>query len=500
MTAACHVRTDLSETRLIGGGAPVSWTPSAPAEDPTTAAMVLRARAAEAAAWLASQKRRVGLICVDSEEAQFLWLKTPSADPMVLGAAVRSAGQDWGDKMLVGSIQPLADPDAAPEPTIAKKRGLLAAWTKPIGKSAAMQAPVRGPVIAAPLGLVRLWLDELDARGVRPDRVATLWHCLASAWAREHAADITAVVAFEPGVRAAWSWSTGANLLAGGQQVMERPAAAPAEGEPAAPDDPVAAAKRLTARLALDWLSWAAHAGTLPKRAVLVGPETARFAEAFRERWPGIEISEQTCAEAIPATVERAGAALASDRSAAADPRRTLTVLTCRPTRAVRTQHRWAAAALVTVAVAIGLLGWRFSAASRAMAATAVEIQEASRGLVKSLNDPTIESSRNIQMSLSSMLTELRKKEPPKLPPEPKPVHDEVKRIADILSRYEGVKLLTLSIDARGTSSLQATVPDRRTSEEIKLELQRAAGALTWTEAGGIGADQQLRLNGNWSK
>lgn len=500
MTSACHVRTDLSETRLIGGGAPVSWSATSTVEDPAAAAMTLRARASEAATWLVSQRRRVGLICVDSEEAQFLWLKTPSADPMVLGAAVRSAGQDWGDTMLVGSLQPLADPEAAPEPVAGKRRGLLAAWTRPIGKSAAMQAPVCGPVIAAPLGLVRLWLDELDARGVRPERVATLWHCLASAWAREYSSDVTAVVAVEPGVRAAWSWSTGANLVAGGQQVMERPAPPPADGEPASPEEPGAFAGRFTARLALDWLSWAAHAGTLPKRAVLVGPDTGHFAAAFRERWPGIEVFEQAAEDAVAATLERANAAIVADRSAAADPRRTLTVLTARPTRAVRTQHRWAAVALIMVAMAIGLLGWRFSTASRAMAATAAEIQEESRVLVKSLNDPTIESSRNIQMSLSSMLTELRKKEPPKLPPAPKPVHEEIKRIAEILSRYEGVKLLTLSIDARGTSSLQATVPDRRTSEEIKLELQRAAGALTWTEAGGVGADQQLRLNGNWTK
>lgn len=500
MTAACHIRTDLSEVRLLGDGAPASWTPSTAADDPVAAPMALRARAAEAAAWIVAQRRKVGLICVDSEEAACMWLKAPSADPMVLGAAVRSAGQDWGDKLLVGSLQPLTDPQAIPEPAPGKKSGLLAAATRPIGKSAAQQAPVRGPVLAAPLGLVRLWLDELDSRGVRVERVATLWHCLASAWAREFPGDITAVVALEPGVRAVWSWSTGPNLIAGGQQALERPAPAPAEGEAATPEDPEVAARRFASRLALDWLSWAAHVGSLPRRVVLVGPDASRMTPAFRERLPGVEALERAAADAIVATLERASGASSSDRSATTDPRCALTVLTDRPNRAVRTQYRWAAAALVLLACGIGALGWRFSGAARAMAATADEIQQESRTLVSSLNDPSLENSRNLQMSLQSILTELRKKEPPKLPPAPKPVHEEVKRVADVLSRFEGVKLLTLSIDARGTSSLQATVPDRRTSEEIKLELQRAGGALAWTEAGGVGADQQLRLNGNWTR
>lgn len=506
MSTSCFITADLSLVRMVGGPT-ASWTPTVAVTDPSAAAMALRARAGESARWAVSQTRRLSLVCVDTAEAQCAFIKTPNANPMVLSAAIRAAGQDWGDRFTIGSVQPLTDPaPAAAEPAAPARKGLIpSSWTRPIGKSAAELAPVRGPALAAPLGLARLWLDELDARGVRPDRVTSLWHAMGLAWTSPGSEELSAVIAIEPEHRAVWAWSRGGRLLAGGQQSLEHRVAAgaatAASDDPVAPPDPVAAAERFTARLALDWLAWAAPLGELPARVVLVGPETRALALALRSRWPQVRVEEQGVPDAIEATLPRAAAPLAELKNAAPDPRRELTVLTSRPTRAVRTQYRWAAASLVLLAAGIGVLGWRFRESAKDLASTAAQVQSQQGTLVESLKEPSLAESRNLLMALSSMLSELRKKEPPRLPPAHRPVFEEVRRIAGVLSKYEGTKLLTLSIDARGTSVTTITVPDRRTGEEIRVALQQEPGAIEWTQSvGGVGSDQQVRLSGAWTR
>ena len=507
--SCCLVSPYLGRVELRAGVTRQSWTagPIAPDAVPIAA---MRARAAEAAAWIAAQptlRRRLTMVCIDVEESACMWVKAPSGEPPVLAAAVRSLGQDWGDLFPVGMVQALRDPQQASPASPASgpagaKPSLFAAITRPIGASASTAAPVCGPVLAAPLGLIRVWLDELDARAVRPEQVVSLWHAQACAWADQNDS-LTAVVQITLEGRVVWTWSRGHDLCAAGQFTLQPPAEtskAPSESAEsaaaAAPAEP--SGTRTSSRLALDWMSWAAHTGSMPDRVVIVATAPEALARELAARWPSIQVEPQTQRDPLDATLERALAA--APRRSGQDPRRSLSVLTSRPTRAMRTQFRWIAAALVLVAGAIGVLGWRFNRAAIEMRLAADKVQEQQGSLVTSLEEPTLAQSRNIVMALQSILVDIRKKEPPKLPPEPKPVYEEIARVTQILERFEGAKLLSLSIDTRGSSSLQLSVPDRRTGEEIKLELQRGGGPLAWADAGGMATDQQLRLNGTWTR
>jgi hypothetical protein len=181
------------------------------------------------------------------------------------------------------------------------------------------------------------------------------------------------------------------------------------------------------------------------------------------------------------------------------DPRRVLVSLTKRPTRALRAQYRWAAAALVLLAAGLGGLGWRLSASARGFAQLQASLAEEARAQVQSLGDPAMLAAPNLVMSLESRLMTLRNQKPPKPPPAPRPILEEIRRLAEVASKHEGVRLVQAQIDIRQPNSVQFSVPDRRTGEEIRLELQQGQSDLAWSETAG-GSDQVVRLNGAWTK
>ncbi|MBL8744780.1 MAG: hypothetical protein JNK58_00330 [Phycisphaerae bacterium] len=491
MPVLCDIQADLGKARLLGD-ATGEWSAVPQIGDQKPDVEMLRARASQAADWAAGvlgSKRRVSLVCIDTDGSTCLWLRSPNDEQPVLAATLRNVTQDWGDSIAAGSVQRLVE-SAPLDPS--GSGGLLKALRRPVGqKGAATAAPHGSPVLTAPLALVRLFLDDLDARGVRVEAVSSLWHAMAAAWSTGSDREVTAVLVNEPGVRTEWCWGRGGGLIVGGTILDER--SGEAAPEESVPSDP---AERAAGRLALDWLTWSAHLNVSPSSIVVVGEGSEALHAKIAERWPAIPVRIEPVADPIAVTMNKASAAPAAE----ADPRRCLVSLTQRPTRARRSQYLWAAAALVCLAGAVAALGYRMMKASAEVRALAVQASAESRALVESLGDPSLLQSPNLVKALESKALMMRSQEPPKGPPAPKPIYEEIKRLGEVLARFEGVRMVQLSIDIRTPITLQLSVPDRRTGEEVRLALAQNPGSLKWTESPGAGTDQVVRLSGVWDK
>lgn len=490
---ACWLRADLSEVRVFGATEDRWSAPASPADE-AELLPALRARAVQAARWTAGHpalKRRLGLACVDVDDALCAWVRAPSATPQVMNAHVRTAGQDWNGAYAAGGIDLVT--------------GAKPAGRRPRGqRSAEATGEFSGTILSMPDALTRLWLDELDRASVRPDGVVTLWHAMALAWAGDRSVDeLTAVVLVESESRVVWAWSTGGRLVAAGRASLEthaRPEEG-AEAAHAAPADPLA---RLLPRLAIDWLTWSVQLGTTPARAVIVGStaDGQRAAGLMRERWSEMPISVERADDPVARTVvlaaEAWGKGGAGTNSASAD--RCLPGATTRATRAVKTRYRLAALGVLAVAVAVGGVGWRVSQASASISTAAAGLRVQGQERVSGLSTPLPEGTRNVLKALESRAAELLTREPPKLPPGPRALRSEAARVLDELAKHEGVKIMTFTLEGgRQQSVLHLSVPDRRTSEAIIAQLETAPNGMSWRRQDAAAIDKQLRLQGSWA-
>lgn len=317
----CHLERaetgGLAGARLVGPGFDRAWTAPPLADDggggagasAGGAGAAVRAAAAWVAEQLGSATRILELVTVDVAGGICSWISAPSAEPAVVTAAIRQHA---------GSTSPLKEAILSP----ARSTQALAA---PGG--GADRATTRYPVLSLPDAPVRVFLDELDRRGIEVRAVESLWHALAAAWdpaaeragsrrGREPGSDrvvagdgpATAIVMLDPGHdsdgRLVWAWSRQGALLAAGSMRLatvvpprrpevplrealretgaEEPTAvvdlarrvggeAREEPAPAA----LACAEPETGRLALDWLAFAAQTGVNPERIIAFGAPVA---------------------------------------------------------------------------------------------------------------------------------------------------------------------------------------------------------------------------------
>lgn len=507
-TLSCLLRSDLSEVRLIGDGASQRWSPAGygPAEGESSepAAADFRAIAQSAGQWTAAEatpRKGLALACIDVHETMCVWLRAPSASPPVLASALRALGQDWGPDFAIGSIEAIG----APAAEHARRRPFQRAPKNRPG------AEHRGPVLCIPDALPRLWLDELDRRGVRPAAVVTLWHALALAWGGEGEAGMSGAVLIEPDRRLVWAWARGRELAAGGSVTLPAPPMPPSEsaiGPPPVPADSSEWLKQAAHRLALDWLSWGAQVGAVPRRLTILGPEAGRLAEALRAGWKDVPVECREEPDPAAITLDRAAEAWRALPAGAPRAGVCLAHLTNRPTRAVRARYLLAGMAILALAVGVAGMGWRLHAASGQLRASAAQVRDEAAALAGTMKRPLVNRTSSLVMDLDKRLAELRKIEPPKLPPPPKPIWQEAKRLTDELARHEGVKLTTLYITmVTAQSSAQVALPEgnpidvRRIVEGLTPALEAAppGGGLSWKrQAEGAGAERRLLLRGTW--
>jgi hypothetical protein len=507
---AAWIREDLSEVRLLTPSGEVSWRAEEAPKDAETDAFFLRDRAKEAAAWAVSQlggAKRLGMVCVDIEDAACVFASAPSADPEVVAAAMRSGSTDYDALTMRGHMQPLArmasKPSSFSSPTIDKllKRGKVT--------PAAQTGALRMAVLATPDSLVRLWLDQLDRLGASVGVVISLWHALGDAWSdratsaseggaveAQDIGPIDAVILEDTG-RLVWSWMRGGNLIAAGELSIRRTGGVDPERWNSEAWFPVAAS-----RLTLDWLTWSTHLGASPTKVRVIGSDAKDLSRLLDERWPHADVSATALNDPIGGTLraiaQRDDAALPSDD----DPRRTLVALSRRRGRAHAKLYTWAGVATGLCAVAVFAVGWRTMERRSQLVAAATELRSQVALKVQEV-EPVLASNPDKARALDSVLQQLRQERPDiSDPPAARPILNELARLSAAFEALGEDGLFFLDFDLNETlPNATVRVPDFATGERLREELMRSPGQIDWnvTFQREIGQNlQDWKLTGQW--
>jgi len=518
----CYVQRDergsrIRSARFLSETQDERWSPP----DDGATVESLREQLQQAGEWLRDMlandrppKDVIEVLCVDVDGALCAWLSAPSADPQVIDAVARRHAEpesDGYEQVAPAGGGLTLGPDAG-TPGAATLQALAlpengSKGGRFIGKRDGGQltaAPKRLAVVALPDAVMRLMLDALDTVGIQAETVVSLWHALAIAWdpgakssapttddARLDAtsASTTAVVMLDPLGRLVWAWSERGSLLASGSmRLARRSNAVHSTNE----DDEPQFAQRLSvssqdvARLSSDWLSWTPQLGTAPDRIIVVCPtkldESAdaltppRFGETLTSAWPGTSIDFVLDDDPVGVTLERLARAH-TGASAQTDPRRELVSLTNRPGRVHRAMYRWAAAALIVLAVVMLVASFVFnssaSEAEQAADAFAEEWRTIARETLNLRSEAPV--SAEAILRLQSEVRNLRKETDEPDVPTAVPVLAELENIALIVgNEYVEVK----DISAGQISvTVRATVADLSTYEWLNNALNNIAGS-----------------------
>lgn len=519
---AAWIREDLSEARLLTGAGEAVWRAPATPPDVEIDAFALRDRASQAAHWVATQlgaDKRLGILCVDVEDAACVFASAPSAEPDVVAAAMRASTVNYDALSMRGTMQPLVravgKPKALSSPTIERflKRN------KPDAPGAEPGASVRTAVLASPDSLVRLFLDQLDRRGVSVGVTQSLWHSMVLAWgstspdapasadasATVESRDIGALeaVILEDSGRLLWSWSRRGSLVAAGELSVRRAGFDGPGGQGAQWNSedwfPVAAS-----RLALDWLTWSTHIGQSPTRVRVVGADAKDLSRTLEERWPELTIEATTQNDPIGATLrafaQREESSLPSDD----DPTRTLVSLSRRRGRAHATLYTWSGVATGLLAVAIFAVGWRALEKRTRLTEAAAQVQSASALRVEEVA-PELRNNPDRARALESELLRLRKDRPQITDPAPaRPVLDEMERLLGALNELgpEGLFFTDFQINET-LPNATVRLPNFETGERLREILRRTPGQVDWNVqfVREIGQNiQDWKLTGQWAR
>ncbi len=488
----------LTRLRLLVGGRERTWTPPANAEAPD--------RPGDAAAWLAGvlkeESASLDALVLDADGAVCSWASGGSSDPDVIRAAIEQqeaehAGDDAGGDNASGiggrfpdlpgevRFEPLAPPEAA-------RRGREEADTA---------VASRLPVLAIPDAPVRLLLDELDGLGVRPDRVLTIWHTAAAAWAPHvrpasdgrvvgESAGTLGTVLLDVAGRLLWCWhERGALVAAGSQRLSAVPAPAAGPGEE--PRRLIAVEPADASRLVAEWVSWSAQIGAGPERVVLVAPEelgeglgARHLADVLERAWPDASVDLQTEPDPVLTTLARLQDRRPDGKGAPPDPRRAVLGLTRRPGRVHRAMYRWAGLALAIGGVALGLVGWRLYGAAAAHREAAADLRaNQARIIAEAAPDLVNEFGRVTDPLAPRTLADRAAavSRPPPALPRPYPVLEEFEAIT-LVAGAGNVELRKVSVGGwGGLAEITAVVESTEQATTLFESLRSISGsAITW--------------------
>lgn len=455
-----------------------------------------------AALWLSEhlpkdspRDRALDLLCLDADGLTCAWVNTPSADPSVVRAmALAGSAVEGGEggasllgiyasNPLESALQPLGD-DATSRRTSTKAREVASVRRR--------MGVLAGSDIAG-----RLLVDALDARGLGVGAACSLWHAMARAWdpasgtsPSDAASTITTgVVIIEPGPspRLHWVWSRHGELLAGGASRV-----APGNaGSPKLHDSDAA-------RLASDWLAWAAQLGLSPSRVIVVIPEpdpegdtSADFGAAIQRAWPGAAVDLAVDPDPIGATLSRCAAAIDHTREAGSDPTESIATrgtgglpsLSSRPGRQHRRLHFWAAGAIAALAAALGVAAYRIGNHAADLTGQANALDKSWRDELATLKLPTAPIPG---LELDYLNTEISKREKELAPPEAgeatMPMREELETISLVVG-IQDVELVELSLSPTIGARVVVTVADLARAEELYDALTRVGGSAlgAWT-------------------
>lgn len=455
---------------------------------------------AQAAAWVCERlsKTRAGLslaaLCLDAEGAAFTWVSSPTRDRRVVSALARETPEAGGTHIAdsVNFFAPedggtFVQPLVAPVP-VARSRAILPDSGK--GK-AADEGPLseRLAVLAATDSPARLLIDELDALGVGVEAVISIWHVLARTWdpsavssdtpAAPVSAPTTAVlVADLAQARLLWAWGHAGTLLAGGSLRLGR-----AGNE----DTAWAMGKDQAARLATDWLAWAAQLGQAPSRVICVLPEgqeeaSAQFAQALGAAWADASVDVVSHADPLGATLRRYAEILEgtpAPSSTDVSPARGLTDLALRRGREHRRMHVWTAAALCVAAGVVTMMGIGLRRQADHALTQASQWDAAWRSRVSTtlpdmiLQRPGVSPLTLLRSELENR--ERRTRRPEKAEPA-MPILTELETLSFVIGNPE-YTLESIELDTKGINRLRVVTADVRAAEDLLEALRGISGS-----------------------
>jgi hypothetical protein len=509
---AILLSADLASVLLVTDSTSELW--SAPSLPESPDASELRARIDETSRWVAGQpsvRRRLSVAVLDITDATCRWVHSPSAAAPVVAATLRSQTEEWSAKLPLGGIEPIIDdlPTTRSFEFIRSRLESRSALDRSADRAtdptntSATDAGARMAVLTMPDALVRLWLDRMDRSGIAVDSVISLWHALALAWGDDAQSQTQAVLLVDGSGRIAWAWATGASLIVGGSLQLERPDTS--EADPPHRHRAEAAAQRIS----LDWVSWSAQLGIAPDQIHLVAaaddPLAKDLLDSLSTRWEGIPAKQTRSDHPLRETVARAGAAIRSTPRAERGPRRCLSRLSSRPTRATRRRYLAMTCSLVLLAGAIVSLGYRLMQEGRDRYSRAAEIRSETLAMV-SRAVPDFNPNQNISIQLRQRVTELQEAPTFNDPPAPRPIYESMFSMLDFIeAEYPEAKIRKIKFSQGGTpaNELEIDMPSLSDRTRLLADLSLLGPAVDWqprTRRGGNPATVTtvLDLIGTW--
>ncbi|TVQ33141.1 MAG: hypothetical protein EA376_03545 [Phycisphaeraceae bacterium] len=525
----CYLGAEASLVRLIGPSGDVAWSPEQSASADEEADFgTTRLRVGDAAAWVAGQPdgaRRIDLVCLGVEESLCSWISAPSPEPQVVAAAVRQREEDWGEAASVVSVQPLFEKDRSPQ-----QSGLSSALAAIRSRGDRTKSRLATPlaVIESRDASARIWLDDLDARGVRIGAVSTLWHAIALVWGEQAPAaasgsdagqnghgppeaSVSAVALVNGDGQVTWAWARGRRLLAGGVTSITRPRAIDSsaaqlderDGQSAATPVQALPSEESCGRLVLDWLTWSAHIGQAPDRIIVVGEGADGLADSLGRLWPSAPSKAIEEPDALGATLKLLAERLDETPVTPADPRSSLVELSLRPGRQHRRLFTLIAIAMALLAVGIAGVGFKARQWQSDLRAETSSLSAETRQAISAAAPQAagarattfmIEQLRGVLAETRAAGADLEE------PPPPAPILDELVRFSRAIATVEesGARIERFQI-SRPTSTATIIVQDLGAAESLRNRIISNAERINWIGViSGSSPNVRLTMNGEW--
>lgn len=503
---------DLSSVMLVTDSSSERW--SAPSLPESPDAHVLRDRITEASRWVAQQpsvKRRINAAVLDITDATCRWVQSPSAAAPVVAATLRTQTEEWSSRLPLGGIEPIIDelPTARSFEFIRSRLESRAAKDRATGTPAdatntsATETGARMAVLIMPDALVRLWLDRMDRSGVAVDSVLSLWHALALAWGESEDRGTRAILLVDGEGRIAWAWATGTRLIVGGSLQLERPDTGDESHSHRHRSESAAQ------RISLDWVTWSAQLGVAPDELLVVAAARDPLAEdllsALSKRWEGLPARQTRSDHPLRETVARAGAAIRTTPRAERGPRRCLSRLSNRPTRATRRRYLAMSCSLALVAAAVVALGYRLNEEGKDRRARAAEVRSETLTMVSEAV-PGFNQNQSIQIQLRERISQLENTPTFNDPPSPRPIYENMLSFLEFLQEnYPDAKIRRIKLSQGGNppNEIEIDMPSLSARTDLIADLSTLDSQIAWEPRATrrnspTGVTTVLDLVGNW--
>jgi len=506
----------LESVRLVGPSVDEVWrAPSASVEaDPSESAR-------EAAKWVKrvlsdlAGKGSLDLVCLDPSGGVVGWLRAAGRDMQAAETLVRSGGGE----ILVGSIEDAEGWDEFGGEEASTGAGLMpdlapgGATVLTAVHDGEIESSERAMVMAMRDASVRIFLNELDRRGVSVGSVQSIWHAMGAAWdpsgplgrapgeeagssavvVAESNESCTAVVLADPDSgRANWSWSKGGRLVAGGSMYM-------GGGEAAGLD------RGDLGRLEADWLAWSMQLGIEPSRIVVVMPPSEHAAGVgvrMGELRPSASVDLAQIPDPLGSTLTRLGSRNAMMIANPTDPRSSVPVLAALPGRASRSMFVFVSLGLLGLSAALGVYAWQLLGGARADRESGAQINAQLTDVYRRYgNTPATGQIAVLQLETIARRakSELAIAQPPSTP---RPILRELETLSFLLSAEaeRSVRMEILTLESL-RANMQFLMPnDIAAYEEFESGLiGLETSALLWrVQRQNAGNQFRVQVTGDW--